>query len=410
MTLPRIGYCFAILLFTGTGLSAQTVTRKVPVVECVNPLGVERVDAVASVPLRALKAKPVAFRDGAALVPHQVVDGRVLLVLSLGPGETKQLTVDFSGSPPDFPKRAQADLAVKTEYVLSNGIYTGGRFQEVHAATTPLGHKSHNAFFKYEGPGWESDRVGYRLYLDERNRCDIFGKKARAVVLRTVGVNDLVSDGKESYQHMLEWGQDIFKVGASLGIGSFALWRGGRPVPVEVFDSASCRITADGPLFSEVSVDYHGWTVGGKRRGLTARLSIAAGSRLTNVGLVVQGSQENFCTGLAKHEGCSLMTSPVSGGSGWGYLALYGKQALTGDDLGTAVFYRVDDCVRITEDSLSQIVILRPRKGRIEYYFAAAWKQEPGGIGNAEEFRRYLDSTVLSLGTPVRAAVLSQNH
>src|SRR5512143_4270393 len=103
---------------------------------------------------------------------------------------------------------------------------------------------------------------------------------------------------------MQEWGQDIFKVGASLGMGSFALWEGGRPAPVEVFDRARCRISADGPVLSEVSLEYYGWIAGGVSRNLRARLSIAAGSRITNVVLSAKGRTGNFCTGLAKHDGC----------------------------------------------------------------------------------------------------------
>ncbi len=228
-------------------------------------------------------------------------------------------------------------------------------------------------------------------------------------MLPSVGVNDLVSDGKESYQHMQEWGQDIFKVGASLGMGSFAFWRGGHPVFVEVFDSARCRIAASGPVLSEVSLDYYGWKVGGTSRFLGARLSIAAGSRMTSVVLTAGNGGGNFCTGLAKHEGCTLIASPASARVGWGYLALYGKQTLTGDDLGTAVFYRLADRVRVTEDSLSQIVVLRPRGGRVEYGFAAAWQQERDGITNVEEFRRYLDETVAGLKAPVRVVVRASN-
>ncbi len=172
----RIGVL--VLLFFAAGVSAQPVMKGVPVVECMNPLEVERVDALVSIPLRKLKAAPVVFHDGATVVPHQVVGGRVLLVLSFGPRETKKLTVDYSGKPPVFASRTGADLAVKVDYVLTGGVYTGGRFQSVQSTVTPRGNRSHNAYFKYEGPGWESERVGYRLYLDERNRCDIFGKKA----------------------------------------------------------------------------------------------------------------------------------------------------------------------------------------------------------------------------------------
>jgi hypothetical protein len=375
------------------------------IVRCVNPLSVGRTDVLVSIPLRSFNVKPVAFRDGATVVPHQIVDGQILLLLSLGPEEKKNLTVDVAGQVPVFPKRTQADLAVKVDYVLTSGTYVGGRFEKVLTARTPVGNKSHNAYFKYEGPGWESDLVAYRLYLDERNRCDIFGKKVKGVVLDRVGVNDLVSDGKESYQHPLEWGQDIFKVGTSLGMGSFALWQDGRPVFAEVIDSARCRVMEDGPIFSALSVDYYGWKVAGKSRNLKARLSIAAGSRLTHVVLTARGAQADFCTGLAKHDGCVLMTSPNSVRSRWRYVAFYGKQALSGDNLGIAIFYQMSDCVRTTEDSLSQIVVLRPDKGKVQYYFAAAWEQEPGGIKDAAEFSKFLESTVQSLGAPVLATV-----
>jgi hypothetical protein len=380
-------------------------TRGGIVVECANPLTTARVDALVSIPLAALRAKSVMFLDGTTVVPHQVVDGRILLVLSLGPGEKKKLSVGESGPLPASPKRTQADLAVKVNYVLANGNYAGGRFERVRSAMTPPGHRSHNAYFKYEGPGWESELVGYRLYLDERSRCDIFGKRASGVILHTVGVNDLVSDGKESYQSMLEWGRDIFKVGASLGIGSFALWQDGHPVPVESFDSAACSITQDGPVFSAVSLVYYGWKSGGKSQDLNAQLSIAAGSRLTNVVLTSRGPSSDFCTGLAKHDGCVVLASPRSARSGWRYVGLYGKQALTGDNLGTAVFYRQADLVRLTEDSLSQIVVLRPRRGRLEYYFAAAWEEEPGGVRNAEEFLSFLNTTVRDLSAPVRVVI-----
>jgi Domain of unknown function (DUF4861) len=405
MTLRRIILSLLFLSTAGTGMFAQPRGAENLIVECINPLPVARTDALVSIPLKNFRTEPVAFRDGTTVVPHQIVGDRIVLVLSLGPREKKRLTVEGSGPRSAAAKRTQADLAVKVEYVLDNGTYSGGRFQRVQSARTPPGHRAHDAYFKYEGPGWESELVGYRLYLDERNRCDIFGKREKGLFLHGVGVNDLVSDGKESYQYRQDWGQDIFKVGGSLGIGSFALWRNGHPVPVEVIDSALCRITQDGPLLSEITLEYRGWKVAGISRDLEARLSIAAGSRLTHVFLTSRGAPADFCTGLAKHDGCVLMTSPPAARSGWGYAALYGQQALTGDNLGTALFYRLADCVRQTEDSLSQIVVLRPRNGIVQYYFAAAWEQEPGGIRDAAAFQAYLDDTVRDLRMPVRVVV-----
>jgi hypothetical protein len=130
MTLRRI--LLPLFLF---GASSTVLAQEGLVVDCLNPLGVERIDAMVSFPAAALARKNICFRDGATIVPHQVVDGRILLVLSLGPNETKRLTVDESGLPP-FPKRTQADLAVKVDCEIVGGVYTGGKFRNVLATVS----------------------------------------------------------------------------------------------------------------------------------------------------------------------------------------------------------------------------------------------------------------------------------
>src|SRR5699024_9483422 len=32
-------------------------------------------------------------------------------------------------------------------------------------------------YYQFEGPGWENDKIGFRLYFDERNGIDIWGKQ-----------------------------------------------------------------------------------------------------------------------------------------------------------------------------------------------------------------------------------------
>src|SRR5690606_41170855 len=71
-------------------------------------------------------------------------------------------------------------------------------------------HDALPILIRYDGPGIESDKVAYRIYLDERNGFDIFGKKTPDLVLQDVGL-----DGFESYHHPAPWGMDILKVGAS---------------------------------------------------------------------------------------------------------------------------------------------------------------------------------------------------
>lgn len=392
-------------------------------VECTNPGTAPRTDAPVAIPLASVKKVHTEFTaanfavlsDGKALAAQTGdtdADGRpdeILVLLDLAGGETRLLEL-HSPPPPGLPAaparpRAQADLMVKTDYTLRDGVYAGGRFVGANAATTPAGHRSHNAYFKYEGPGWESDRIAYRLYLDERNRCDIFGKLVPDLVLHTVGVNDLVSDGKESYTVMQPWGRDIYKVASTLGIGSFALWHDGRPAPVERYDSASCRIVENGPLRAAIVVGYRGWVVDGRKRDLDVRLSIAGGSRVTRVELRATGPAADFCTGVAAHPGSETILAPPEGKEPWAYAARYGLQTLTGDRLGTAVFYRRAELVATAEDSLNRTLALRPSGGAVTYHACAAWEKEPGGITNESDFRSYLDRTARELSSPVRVKV-----
>ena len=60
--------------------------------------------------------------------------------------------------------------------------YQGGVFKPVQSLKVDEKHTDHSFDIQFEGPGWESDKIGYRLYLDWRNAIDIFGKKTNKMV------------------------------------------------------------------------------------------------------------------------------------------------------------------------------------------------------------------------------------
>ena len=65
--------------------------------------------------------------------------------------------------------------------------YIGGHFENVSELTPPPYYTDHSNWIRYEGPGIESDKVAYRIYLDWRNGFDIFGKKTSAPTLQYIG-------------------------------------------------------------------------------------------------------------------------------------------------------------------------------------------------------------------------------
>ncbi len=380
-----------------------------------NPIDEVRKDAFISLEIKELKKLAADFngnafevfdnnRELASQLEDKDLDGKsdvISFVTDLKPNETKEIQIKYSKTGEvkhNYKNRTYAELGIKTDYELTEGKYTGGRFENVSSFRVPNDHVDHNALFKYEGPGWESEKVGYRFYLDWRNAHDIFGKKVNDLIISEVGKNDLGWEN-HSYHEMAEWGMDIFKVGNSLGIGSIATLYNNQIEKISKTDSIYWELLSNGPVKSEFQTSYYGWLVGENNVDLYSRISITAGSRLTEVNLIISNDLENIVTGLAKHEGVEFMSS--SNEEGWQYISLYGKQSLAGDNLGIALFYKKDDLIKFSEDDLNYFVELKPKENKVKYCFAAAWEQEPNGIESKDEFIDYLNETISGLNNPV---------
>lgn len=353
------------------------------------------------------------IRMGDKLLPFQKIDAdldgktdKLLVICDLEPKQTAELNIQKnSGENPGFKKRTQAELSVKEggnwEYITKkNGNqqfeYIGGSFKNINHLRVPDQHTDHSFYIRYEGPGWESDKIGYRFYIDWRNATDIYGKRIPDMVLQDVGLEDF-----EAYHELSDWGMDVLKVGGSLGIGSFGYWNGEKAIRVENTDSIDCTITQNGIIRSSIETNYFGWSDPTVTTNLKSTLSIDAGSRLTHVQLSSSEALDNLCTGIVKHEETGILENAPNDGD-WAYLATYGPQSLNNDNLGMAVFYRQSDLIKLAEDEESYVIVLSPSTNALEYYFAAVWELDVDGITNGEVYKTYLDETLDRLNNPVK--------
>ena len=321
----------------------------------------------------------------------------LLFVSSFQPGEEKVFTFlkPDKYSAPVFKKRTRAEISVKVGGEWQDRKYIGGTFQNIKYLSVPPEHTDHSFYIRYEGPGWESDRVGYRFYLDWRNAVDIFGKLVDTMVLQDVG-----QDGFDSYHEPAPWGMDILKVGNSLGLGSIGIWHDEKANRVAVTDSIKCKILQNGPVQSMIKTKYYGWQAGNTKTDLKSLLSIHAGSRMTKHQLYLSEEADNICTGIVKHDQAEKILQDGEPGK-WTYIATYGVQSLADDNLGMAIFYKSDNFVQLSEDEDSHVVVLKPDNNELEYYFTAAWENEKDGIKNINEFREYLETTITLLNNPL---------
>jgi hypothetical protein len=364
-------------------------TQIVSVVRNFNPLGFVVVDNGKEIPSQFNK------NDTSST-------GIVFVLDSLGGMEKRTIEIRYNPSgayPRNYEKKTQAELSHKSGGEWKGREYIGGEFKNVSYLKIPPEHKDHSWYIRYEGPGWESDKVGYRFYLDQRNAVDVFGKKVSTPVLQKIG-----NDNFDSYHEMQPWGMDIMKVGKSLGVGSIGYFSNGIAMRVEKTDSISCRILENGTMYSSFLTNYSGWAIDDKKHDLIVTTSIHAGSRLTSQLIAISNSPDNICTGIVKDSLATLLFEPGDKNR-FGYLATYGNQSLNGDDLGLAVFFDPAIFIEATNDEYSHIVKLKPLHGVLQYYFLAAWVKEPGGIKNKNEFEDYIKNTALELAHPVEVEI-----
>lgn len=382
-----------------------------------NPLGFSRTAAPTFIPLTLINlvegpANTSGFvtKANGQPVAHQLVDTNhdgesdsLLLLLDYDANEKQRITVTqlINGTlAPSFPALTQAEMAVRIGGTQNEkGVWQGGHYQPVNELHLPPHHTIGDKLIKYEGFGWESNKVGYRFYFDHRGLIDIFGKKLPAPVLHTVGL-----DGGD-YHSMADWGMDILKVGPSLGLAGVASWENQKISAPHNLSNIKVTLNS-GALQSEAVVTQFGWPIAGASgkitpTDLTRRFTINAHSHLTRVQASANQPISVLATGIVKHNVETIQSNTES--SEWQYIATFGQQSLAKDELGMVIFYKHVDLHRVTEDELNELVLLN-MGAELEFYFGARWAGEANPVKTKAEFIQYLETTRNELNNPIQVS------
>lgn len=269
----------------------------------------------------------------------------------------------------------------------------------------------------FDGPAWESDVTGYRIYWNADNAMDIFNK-SRPILSLEYWARPGVPHNIES-----EYGLDTLKVGRSLGLGGFGAWIDGSIHKVSNVMKA-CTIRADGPIRAVVDLEYVNWQPGpipdlareaitsakAPHYNLDVRVSIFAGQRWGDAVVTVtplgESPMPELVTGLPNHDGTELIRDARAGILGrWGRQALGDRDAPNTADLGIGVILEPDAVIEMGDTDFDTYVRLRPRDGRVRYRYHGSWGKEPGGARSAREYEHMLRNVaelrpVIEVGSP----------
>ena len=282
--------------------------------------------------------------------------------------------------------KTYAEISVKTDGKWEGRKYIGGTtFNNVDRLKLAPEHTDHSFDIRYEGPGWENNRIGYRLYLDWRNAIDIFGKKTSAMILPIVG-----QDNFDSYHEMSDWGADILKAGKAIGIGSVDRYLNNEKLHFREVDSTIATVV-NKDNESGVKVNYYGWKTASDKIDFTSTLTIKPDQLYTKHTIKASKEINGICTGIVKQKNTELLKKE-SKNKKWAYLATYGTQSLVPDKLGLAIFYEVKTIENIADTDLDYLLVFKPTTKATDFYLLGAWEQEQNGIKSQEDFVKYLDA------------------
>lgn len=394
--------------------SAKRDAKPLATLSVSNPSTFDRDDVFVHLSLNQLgvaEGTPVQVWAGSQAVPTQMIDADgdgdyddLAFLTSLAAQGSKSFSIDQRAQDLQISKRTQAEVSIKQGGEWQDKKYLGGSFKNVTQVTPPPQYTDHSEYIRYEGPGIESDKIGYRVYLDWRNGFDIFGKKTEQMVLQKVG-----QDGYQSYHEMADWGADILKVGSSLGAGGYGYWNGSDVVLVSDTGPRSVKIDVDGPLYSGMTISYPQWNTGKQVVDLAADLSMRAGSPVVDVNLSTSSPLDNIAVGLVAHPGTELITGDLDiTGEAWSYVASVGKQSLFDDTLGMFVLFKKRDFVQQTRDKSSYVVVLEPRGNTLQYAFGALWEGGHHSIQSKADLVAYLNQEVERRTLAPRLAITTE--
>lgn len=366
MKMKNTAYAVLMALAAST-LFAEQIQRPPRMIEVTNPTDDVWVDA----PVRTSDPYSRSWDDGYYLYGPEILPAQqipataegsadeILFLVSLGPGETKRYQLKPNASTYEPPDRAHVAMHVPG----------------------------------YEGPGWESDKLAFRLYWDERNAIDIFAKRTGVLGLEEYARPEV------NYHTDTAWGMDVLKVGQALGAGGFGIWDGEKIQKVSDA-TRDYEIITNGPLEAVIRLKYTDWKVGDRTFDLTADMRSIAGQNYSTIDLTLMpldgGPAPEFVVGVVKHEGTQLVKDEKAGVLGrWGKQALGPDETANAANLGLGVIVPADQVVAMGEDEFNSHVRLkgRPAAGNavtLSYKSHASWEHEPGAADSAAEYEAKL--------------------
>lgn len=379
-------------------------------VELKNTWDKARQDAPAVIRLADLQAgfpiRSAVVRDARQEIPSQLddLDGDLLpdelaFVIDLPARGTRQVTVTLSATKTQktYPPRVFAQMLVRDA--------KKGKHAPVQSITVPGTTNFYNMLYGH-GPMFESELVGYRIYFNEKQTIDPYGKFNKGLELEK---SQFYPNDAQLAQG---FGDDVLLVGNSCGVGTLKDWDGKKATHVKPIASRTERILASGPVRTVVEVEVKGWAYQGSELSMTQRYLLYAGHRDLRIETTFARPLRNevFCTGVQDIMGNETVAySDHQGLAGsWGrHWPVTDTVKYAKETIGIATYIPRKYVLQEVKDADNYLYTLSaPGQTGFHHYTMFTSRKETFGYSTAEEWFAYLQEWKDELEHPVEINIL----
>lgn len=333
------------------------------------------------------------------------MNDELCFLVDLGKKEVKKCIVQLfeDGKQADYPARTFAELCLP-----SRNKKLAKNQQDIYLRSIAFDKRTKDPYHYVHSHGvcFESDMVAMRVYFDNRQTVDLYGKINPGLVIEKTQfypTDEQIQAGS---------GDDCLWVGNTYGLGALRGWDGKDQVLLNDVKYREQRVISEGPLRAIVEVEDRGWVPapGLKPVNATIRYTIYAGHRDFDVDVFFNkdASSYLFATGLINVKGSTEYAD------GKGLRGCWGSDWPTGKDDGKHKLETVGLGVYVPQSALvaqepankdvyTQLV--KPVGNKLSYKLAYTSANETYGFKGDKEWYSWLKQWKKTIEKPVKISI-----
>lgn len=396
-----------IAAFFSTTLSAQT--SRIWTVDLENDWNQEQAEAPVVIDLHQLnpgfRVRSAVITDGRQEIPSQLddLDGdlkadELAFVIPMPANSKKTIRITLSAEATDrqYPARVFAQLLAREA--------VNQKHAPVQSITVP-GTTNFYSMVHGHGPMFESELVGYRIYFNEKQTIDPYGKFQKRLELKDTQFYPTKQQQAEGY------GDDVLLVGNSCGIGALKGWNGVKATHIEPIAFRTERLLAAGPIRTVAEVEVKGWKYQDKELTMKHRYILYAGHRDLRIETSFDEPLDNevFCTGVMKVKGNETISYSDHRGviGSWGrYWPVNDTINYSKETIGIGTYIPTKYIKAEAEDADNYLYLIG-NKGKTEliHHTVFTSRKETFGFPTSETWFSYLQNWKEELEHPIKVRI-----